>query len=165
MRTISRRCRLQLFALASVLGLLLPALSMAEMAPAFVLSDADDKMVSLSDYRGKPLVLHFWATWCPYCKKLQPGLERLSQDYSAQGLVILGISFREDEGADPSGVLEARGHSFKTLIDGDEVASLYGVKGTPTTFFIDRKGELVGMTNTSDPGDPVLEKGVNAIIE
>ena len=56
----------------------LPILVSADTAPDFTLSEADGNEVSLADYKGRLLMLHFWATWCPYCKKLQPGLQRLS---------------------------------------------------------------------------------------
>ena len=78
--------------------------------------------MSLADYRGRPLVLHFWATWCPYCKKLQPGLDRLRQRHVEQDLMVLGISFREDEGAEPQAVLQQRGLGFSTLVAGGKVA-------------------------------------------
>jgi peroxiredoxin len=136
-----------------------------DKAPAFVLADASGAMVSLSDYRGRPLVLHFWATWCPYCKKLQPGLEALQLRFRDTGLVLLGVSFREDDGVDPQAVLRKRGHTFTTLLHGDDVAQMYGVRGTPTTFFIDRTGRIVGMTHTSDPADPVLVKLATAITQ
>lgn len=140
---------------------LLSLLSMgawADSAPAFALPDANGKQVSLSDYQGQPLILHFWATWCPYCKKLQPGLEAVSQQYAEQGLVLLAVSYNEDEGAEPQAVLRRRGLHFKTLVNGDAVAGLYGVPGTPTTFFINRDGDIVGVTNTSNPEDPVLQR-------
>ncbi|MEP5765616.1 MAG: TlpA disulfide reductase family protein [Halieaceae bacterium] len=135
-----------------------------DKAPAFVLADSDGMLISLSDYRGSPLVLHFWATWCPYCKKLQPGLEALQAAHADEGLVLLGISFREDRGAEPQQVLKSRGLHFKTLLEGEDVAALYGVRGTPTTFFIDRQGRVLGMSNTSDPDDPVLEDYVGMIL-
>ncbi len=130
----------------------------ASPAPDFALADARGKQVQLQDFKGQPLILHFWATWCPYCKKLQPGLQALADEYQAQGLVLLGISFREDEGVQPQAVLNERGHSFSTLVAGEEVASLYGVRGTPTTVFIDRRGQIVGVTNTSAPDDPKLRE-------
>ena len=108
----------------SVSLLSLPALVSAETAPGFTLSDADGKQVSLADYKGRPLILHFWATWCPYCKKLQPGLQRLSDEFEDQGLALLGVSFREDEGVNPQAELTERGHSFKTLVKGIEIARL-----------------------------------------
>ncbi len=127
-------------------------------APHFVLVDSSGELVSLKDFRGQPLVVHFWATWCPYCKKVQPGLQKLADKHADQGLVLIGISFREDEGSQPQSVLEARGHNFTTLVEGDEVAEMYGVRGTPTTVFIDAKGTVIGATHTSDPADPILER-------
>ncbi|MEH6517975.1 MAG: TlpA disulfide reductase family protein [Halioglobus sp.] len=142
----------------SISFLSIPTLVSAEAAPDFTLSDVNGNRVSLADYKGRPLILHFWATWCPYCKKLQPGLERLSVEFENQGLALLGVSFREDEGVNPQAALTERGHSFKTLVKGIEVARLYGVKGTPTTLFIDSAGNIVGTTNTSAPDDPVLRQ-------
>ena len=135
---------------------IIPAFAAAETAPPFTLSDASGNPVSLADYAGKPVVLHFWASWCPYCKKVQPGLDALVADYSSQDMVLLGINFREDKGVDPQAVLEGRGLRFKTLVQGEEVSRAYGVRGTPTTFFINASGQIVGMTNASDPDDPEL---------
>jgi thiol-disulfide isomerase/thioredoxin len=127
-------------------------------APHFVLPDASGQLVSLKDFRGQALVVHFWATWCPYCYKVQPGLQALADKHAGQGLVLIGISFREDDGAAPQAVLESRGHQFTTLVEGDEVAEMYGVRGTPTTVFINARGTVVGATHTSDPADPILER-------
>ena len=144
--------------------LLLAALNArAETAPEFTLNNAKGEAVSLADYRGRPVLLHFWATWCPYCKRLQPGLVAIQDSFREQGLVLLGISFREDEGVKPQAVLDSRGHEFMTLVEGDTVASTYGVKGTPTTFFIDRQGEIVGRTSVSDPIDPIWRKAAEMI--
>ena len=122
------------------------------------------KSVSLQDLRGRPLVLHFWATWCPYCKKLQPGLESLYKKYQKQGLQLVAISFNEEPDARPEEVLRQRGHQFMTLINGDEVARKLGVSGTPTTLFIHADGSLFGTTRTSDPNNPALEKAVLRIV-
>ena len=136
----------------------------SESAPEFALKDSAGNTVSLEDFKGKPLVLHFWVSWCPYCKKVQPGLERLVGDNTQHDLKLLGISFREDEGVVPQDVLTQRGHTFKTLVFGDDIARAYGVKGTPTTFFISRNGELVSVTNTSDPNSPELARMAAAIV-
>ena len=131
---------------------------MGDLAPDFVLQDASGAHVSLKDFRGKPLVLHFWASWCPYCEKVQPGLQAIADARAGQDLVLLGISFREDDGIEPQSVLRSRGHQFKTLLMGEEVAEMYSVRGTPTTVFIDRDGRIVGMTHSSDPEDSVLTR-------
>ena len=134
-------------------------------APAWELYDAANKLTTSADFTGKPHIIHFWATWCPYCKKVQPGLDRLYTQYAEQGLEMIAISFWEDEGAQPQRVLDERGHSFKTLINGDQVArELFGVQGTPTTFFIDKDGYVLGMTRISDPDDPRLEKAVQMLL-
>ncbi len=134
-------------------------------APHFVLPDNGGTLVSLKDFRGQALVVHFWATWCPYCKKVQPGLQALADEYADQGLVLVGISFREDEGTEPQAVLDSRGLRFTTLLEGDEVAEMYGVRGTPTTIFIDANGIVVGSTHTSDPADPILERLASEALE
>lgn len=137
----------------------------AEMAPDFTLQDSQGKWVSLQDYRGKPLILHFWATWCPYCKKLQPGLEKLAAEFSGDGVTILGVSALEEEGADPQGALRKRGMSFKTLVMGEAVFELYGVRGTPATVFINAKGEILARTNISKPEHPLLKTYVESIVK
>ena len=121
--------------------------------------------VPWNDLKGKPLILHFWATWCPYCKKLQPGLDRLYKKYQSQGLQLVAISFREDPGTLPQDVLDDRGHSFQTLVEGDTVAhEIFNVSGTPTTLFIYANGDVLGMTRSSDPDDPRLEKAVQHLL-
>lgn len=127
-----------------------------ETAPAFTLQDAEGNPVSLADYAGKPVILHFWASWCPYCKSVQPGLEALAGQYASQDMVLLGINFREDKGVDAQQILDNRGLHFKTLVHGEEVSRSYGVRATPTTFFISAEGQIVGVTNASKPDDPEL---------
>ena len=79
---------------------------------------------------------------------------------------MLAVSWWEDEGAKPQAALDSRGHSFKTVINGDKVArELFGVEGTPTTFFIDEKGMVIGKTRISDPDDPRLEEAVKRMMK
>ncbi|MCL1057591.1 TlpA family protein disulfide reductase [Shewanella gelidimarina] len=149
-------------------GFVLSAAVQAEevkpMATDFSLKDASGQLHSLADYKGKPLILHFWATWCPYCKKLQPGLEKIRHDNQQSDLQVLAISFNEDDGANPAETLLARGIQFPTLVNGDKVAADYGVSGTPTTFFINRFGEVVWKTNISDPNDRKLVDATEYIL-
>lgn len=136
------------------------------MMPEWQLYNEAGQLVKSSDFLGKPLVIHFWATWCPYCKKLQPGLEKLYQKYQADGLQMIAISLREDKGATPQKELDSRGITFKTLINGDDVGmNLFNVSGTPTTIFIDKAGHVIGSTSVSEPDDPRLEKTVKYIVE
>ena len=135
-----------------------------KLAPNFALADPQGKVHQWLEYKGKPTIIHFWATWCPYCKKLQPGLEKLRVDYSDSDLQILGISFNEDEGADPAQTLMERGIQFPTLVKGESAAKAYGVPGTPTTVFINRRGEVVWVTNISDPNNQKLKQAVDYIL-
>jgi thiol-disulfide isomerase/thioredoxin len=134
--------------------------------PEWELYNEAGELVKSSDLLGKPMIIHFWATWCPYCKKLQPGLDRVYKKYQDQGLQMIAISLREDEGATPQAALEERGMSFKTLINGDDVGiKHFGVGGTPTTFFVDAEGIIVGSTTQSDPDDPRLDEVAKFLVE
>ena len=137
----------------------------ASQAPEFTLTTEAGKVINLSDYQGKPLIIHFWATWCPYCKKLQPGLDKLYLKYQKQGLAMIAISFWEEDGATPQTELIKRGMHFQTLVNGEQVAKQYQVKGTPTTFFIDKSGNVHWLTNNSDPNNPKLEQAIQAIMK
>ena len=139
------------------------SMSVAQPAAEFSLKTSTGEQVSLTDFKGQATVIHFWATWCPYCKKLQPELNRLAEQYKDKQVNFIAISIWEDEGADPQGVLKERGHKFQTLINGDEVTKLYGVNGTPTTVFIDANGNIVGVSTQSDPKLPFWEKAFEAL--
>ncbi len=133
-------------------------------AEAFILNDVQGNEWSLAEQAGKPVVIHFWATWCPYCKKLQPGLERLRLANSESDLEMVAISFNEDKGAMPAKVLKERGIDMTTLINGDKVAKRYGVTGTPTTVFINRQGQVVWVTRISDPDSPKLVQAIDFLL-
>ena len=136
-----------------------------EFAPAWELETEARERVSSKDFTGSTLVIHVWATWCPYCKKLQPGLDRLYKKYHSNGLNMIAISVREDEGATPQAVLDERNLNIKTVVNGDKVAALFGVAGTPTTIFINRKGQIVAQTSSSDPDDVRLEQAFKYLVE
>jgi thiol-disulfide isomerase/thioredoxin len=134
-------------------------------APNWTLATQVGKSISLADYQDKPVILHFWATWCPYCKKLQPTLVALKEKYENTGIEIVAISFNEDEGAKPQDSITQRGYQFITAVEGDNVAELYNVKGTPTTFFINRSGQIVFKSTSSNSTDPRLELAIKEIIK
>jgi peroxiredoxin len=113
-----------------------------KLAPDFKLQSLDGQTVSLGDFRGKPVLLNFWATWCPPCRAEMPFLQEIYEDkeWSEKGLVILTI----DIGEDPSVVkefMESYDLSFPVLLDTDQdVALEYNIRAIPTTFFIDKDG-------------------------
>jgi thiol-disulfide isomerase/thioredoxin len=134
-------------------------------APSWQLTTQAGKTISLKDYEGQPVILHFWATWCPYCKKLQPKLVELEKKYQSSGIKLVSISFNEDEGAKPQDNINNRGYDFITAIKGELVAKEYGVSGTPTTFFINRQGKAVYKSTSSNVNNPKLELAVQEIIK
>jgi len=154
-----------IFIVMSTLNILNANAADYPMAPDWQLKTQAGKTISLNDYKGKPVILHFWATWCPYCKKLQPKLVELQEKYKDSGVEIVAISFNEDEGTLPQDEIEARGYHFITAVNGEPAVQLYGVRGTPTTFFINRQGKAVYKSNSSDITNPQLELAVQEIIK
>tara|TARA_R110000737_G_scaffold176767_1_gene201703 strand:+ start:208 stop:717 length:510 start_codon:yes stop_codon:yes gene_type:complete len=132
-------------------------------APAWQLKTQSGDTISSAQFEGQAVILHFWATWCPYCKKLQPKLLELEKKYQQQDVKIVAISFNEEDGAMPQTELATRGYSFPTAVNGEQVAITYGVKGTPTTFFINKKNQVVFKSTSSDTSDPRLELAVKEI--
>lgn len=110
-------------------------------APNFTLSDLDRKKVNLSDYKGKVILLDFWATWCPPCKESIPYLETLYQRYKDKGFVVIGISFDEDIET-VKRFKERYNMTYPILMGEDWIKNDYGITGVPETFTIDRKGIL-----------------------
>ena len=139
--------------------------AVAPQAPAWQLKNQAGDTISSRQFEGQGVILHFWATWCPYCKKLQPKLVKLEKKYQHQGVKIVAISFNEDDGALPQDELASRGYSFPTAINGDQVAIKYGVKGTPTTFFINKNNQVIFKSTSSDTSDPRLELATKEIIK
>ena len=109
-------------------------------APEFTLQGEDGKTHRLTDYRGKVVVLNFWATWCPPCRYEMPSMERAHQKVQGEDIVLLAVNVGESEDQ----VFEFTGQypvSFPLLLDTDgAVIKKYPVIGLPTTFVIDPRG-------------------------
>jgi peroxiredoxin len=112
-------------------------------APEFILSDPYGKSFSLSAYRGKVVLLNFWATWCPPCRAEMPALNRLYRERKDRGLEILAVS-TDKSVSDIHKFLGKNKVDFPILVDSDlSTAKLYKVFSMPTTFLIDRNGIIV----------------------
>ncbi len=154
-----------LVAFTLVLSLFTQHVFAAETVKPWQLKTQAGDVISSEQYKNQPIILHFWATWCPYCKRLQPKLVELQKKYQSQGVKIVAISFNEEDDALPQDEINGRGYSFITAVKGEEVAKLYGVKGTPTTFFINRKNEIIYRTSSSNVKDPRFELAIKEIVK
>ena len=127
-------------------------------APAFTLEDLSGKKVSLADYKGKALLINFWATWCGPCKLETPWLVELQNQYGPQGFDILGIDSEDDDLApdDKAGFAKDKAAvarfvkqehmPYPVLLNGDSITKEYGdFEAMPTSFFVNRSGKVIAM--------------------
>ncbi len=113
-------------------------------APSFVAPKVGGQLVSLENYKNKPLVLNFWASWCPPCRDETPGMERIWRKYEDQGVVILGINVQDGE-KEAERYISEFGVTFSNALDLDGSITVdYGVTGLPVTFFIDNDSVVIG---------------------
>jgi cytochrome c biogenesis protein CcmG, thiol:disulfide interchange protein DsbE len=145
----------QIVALAAVAGLLAllvwklthqtKAPKLGAPAPVFSLKRVDSSgTLALASLRGKPVVLNFWASWCVPCKGEATMLESAWRQYRKQGVVFLGVDYHDMTG-DARTFLSHHGVTYPTVQDGSgKIADSYGVSAVPETYFIDRRGRLVG---------------------
>lgn len=137
-------------------------LAVGEVAPNWTLSDAKGRSYSLSDYRGKVIVLDFWASWCAKCASLMPELEKLHQKYKDKGVVVLGVNLLEDGTNDPVKVMREKGMTYKILLKGDAMAAEYGVKSVPAIYVIGADGKVLYFKSGADHSGlaDVIEKSI-----
>jgi len=111
----------------------------------FTLADLNGKSWTLKDLKGKVVLLNFWATWCPPCRKEMPDLEALYRRFGAEGLVILGVDDEEAEKVKP--FIAQQGITYPVLLDpGRKVNTLFRIEGIPKTFVYDRDGKIVAQS-------------------
>ena len=124
-------------------------------APDFTLTSLDGRKVKLSDFRGKAVLLNFWATWCPPCKVEMPWFEDLQRQYGNAGLVVLGVAMDDTEPAKIAKYANELGVNYPVLLGTNQVSDDYGdVQYLPTTFYIGRDGTIVDkMTGLLDRKD------------
>jgi cytochrome c biogenesis protein CcmG/thiol:disulfide interchange protein DsbE len=126
-----------------------------KMAPDFAAMDAQGNRVSLADFRGKVVLLNFWATWCAPCKSEIPMLEGLQQSYRARGFTVVGVSLDADGWSVVKPYIEHAQIDYPIAVGGDSVAAQYGDSmSLPTTLLIDRFGRIAavhaGLCNRSE---------------
>lgn len=119
-----------------------------KQAPAFALTNLDGKKVSLADYKGRPVLVNFWATWCGPCKVEMPWFEEFRKQYAAQGFEVLGLTDDADAGKDAiAKVVQKAGVTYPILLTDGKVQNSYGgLDVLPMSFYVDRNGVIVEQT-------------------
>src|SRR5882757_7895502 len=117
-------------------------------APAFTLVTLDGKKVSLADYKGRPVLVNFWATWCGPCKVEMPWFEEFRKQYAVQGFEILGLADDVDAGKEAiAKVANKTGVTYPILLTDGKVQTAYGgLDVLPMSFYVDRNGVIVEQT-------------------
>lgn len=134
---------------------LLPVMN-RPMAKEFALKDFEGHLHTLSHYRGKVVLVNFWATWCPPCLKEMPSMERLWKELAGKGLVVLAINIGESaDNVENFGF--QYGLSFPLLLDKEDTTGRdWLVRGLPTSYVVNREGKVVfqaiGERDWDDPG-------------
>ncbi|OUO94077.1 TlpA disulfide reductase family protein [Cloacibacillus sp. An23] len=138
------------------------AVGSGDLARDITLTDMSGKPVSLDGFKGKPVVLNFWATWCPPCRGEMPEFDELDKELKKSGeAVLLAVNLTDGKRETPERVaefLKETGYGMTVLLDEkQEAASFFGVRYIPTTFILDKDGKLAGQIQGATTKDAVLK--------
>lgn len=133
------------------------------LAPNFTLDTFDGGKVTLSDLRGKVVLINFWASWCLPCRAEAPALENSYKQYKDAGVVFLGVDMTDqDTLSDVEAFIQEFKITYPTLLDRDgSITAMYQIKGIPTSFFLNREGVI----RTVVVGGPMSETFIRSKIE
>jgi len=139
-----------------------PTATVGKAAPDFELQNLDGQSISLSDFKGKPVLINFWATWCRPCVFEMPYLQEIHDEWSGKGLVVLAIN-RGESSSKVEQFLQSNNLSLPVLLDTKlDVFRRYNIRGIPTTFFIDKDGiiqeKIIGRFTSKAPIENRLSK-------
>ena len=138
--------------------------AIGEMAPEFSLRNAKDKLVSLASFRGKVVLIDFWASWCGPCRAANPGVGKLYNKYKAKGFEVLGVSIDSKKAAWLKAVKQDQ-ILYPQVNDPkgwySPVAEKYGVNQIPTSFLLDKAGRIIAI----DLAGPELENKMNELLK
>ena len=121
-------------------------LNVGDTAHNFSLPDLDGQQVTIAEFQGKPVVINFWATWCPPCRLEMPEFQRAYEAYQEDDLVILAVNAAEQSEVVRSFFYDQMGYTFTPLLDEEgQVGEAYGAIGLPSTFFVNAAGEVTAV--------------------
>jgi cytochrome c biogenesis protein CcmG/thiol:disulfide interchange protein DsbE len=142
----------------------LQPVSVRRPAPNFALSDASGATAKLADYRGKVVLLDFWATWCGGCKEEIPWFSEFQRTYGGKDFAVVGVSLDDGGWKVVKPFLAQASIPYRILLGNDSIAQNYGIQSMPDTFLIDRNGKVAAAYTTGvvDKGD--VEANIKAVL-
>jgi len=121
-------------------------LAQRQAAPKFELKDANGATVTPAEYKGKVVLLNFWATWCVPCKAEIPWFQEFEKKFKDKGFAVLGVSLDEEGWNVVKPYVAERKIEYRMVIGSEEVSTLYGgIESLPTTFMIDKQGKIAAI--------------------
>ncbi len=137
----------------------------AGSSPQFSLKGIDNNQINLSDYKGRVVLIDFWATWCPPCRATIPVIERLYARYKDKGFVVLGLSVADSPDAVRS-FRDANKMQYPIAMADDKTEKLYGVRGIPSMFLLDKDGRIVEhITGYDETLESFLDDKINSLLK
>lgn len=117
--------------------------TIGDLAPDFTLKNLQGEEVSLSDFKGQPVLINFWATWCPPCRFEMPAIQKMYEQYQDEGFVVLAVDVEEPISTVKQ-YIEQGGYTFPVLLDykGQVANGPYRIRAFPTSYFVDREGKI-----------------------
>lgn len=141
-----------------------PTAAVGNVAPDFQLQNLDGQSITLSGLKGNPVLINFWATWCGPCVSEMPHLQKIHEEWSDRGLVVLAINWGESA-SEVEQFLQAHNLSLPVLLDTKKVvAQKYGIRAFPTTFFIDKDGIIQVKVIGAFPDKAAIESRLSEIM-
>ena len=135
-----------------------------ELAPDFQLPNLEGQSISLSDFRGEPVLVNFWASWCSPCIYEMPFIQEVYEEWSAKGLVMLAVDIGESLST-VKDFMQSGNYSFPVLLDINQYVALeYNIRSIPTTFFIDKDGIIQAIKVGPFSSKAEIEMMLSAII-
>ncbi len=136
-----------------------------QVAPAFQLVSLEGKKVSLADYKGKAVLVNFWATWCAPCKLEMPWLVDLRTKYASQGFEILGITEDDPGSKDIAPFTQKVGVNYPVLQADEKIADTYHTDFLPMSYFVGRDGKVIeqiaGLPESKDEVEAAIRQAIN----
>jgi cytochrome c biogenesis protein CcmG/thiol:disulfide interchange protein DsbE len=140
------------------------AATVRKAAPGFSLNDSNGALIRLADYKGRVVLLNFWATWCHGCKLEIPWFMEYQTRYKKRGLAVIGVSMDEDGWKSVEPYLEKKPMNYPVVVGGQDVAKRYGLESMPMTLLIDRDGKIVA-SHTGVVDKAACENEIRMLLE